>query len=247
MFTRSAGEVAAGTREEQGQVSGSAAGALRVLSQGGASMYARSTSLQARPSSMDAGIDLVRNEVLPAVQAMAGCVGLSMMADRKSGRCIVTSAWESQDNMRASDAAVAPLRERAGKTLGGIPYVEEWEIAALHRNHHSHQGACVRVVWFHDASGAGPENLDRGVDLFKTVNLPSLEEMDGFCSASLFVDRAAMRAVSSVTWDSRAAMGASRDAGKRLRQRTAAEIGVDILDVAEFDLLVAHLRVPEMV
>ena len=209
-------------------------------------MYARSTSLQAKVSSMDAGIKLIRDEVLPAVQAMQGCVGLSMMADRKSGRCIITSAWESQDEMRASDAAIAPLRERAGKVLGGLPYVEEWEIAGLHRNHHSHQGACVRVVWMHGTGDSSAETMDKGMDFFRTVTLPTLEQIDGFCSASLFVDRATMRAVTSVTWDSRAAMEASRDAGMKLRATTSTRMAVDIMDVAEFDLLVAHLRVPEM-
>jgi quinol monooxygenase YgiN len=209
-------------------------------------MYARSTSLQARVSSMDAGIDLIRDEVLPAVQAMQGCVGLSMMADRKSGRCIVTSAWESRDEMRASDAAIAPLRERAGKVLGGVPYVEEWEIAGLHRDHRSHQGACVRVVWMHGTGDSADEKMEKGIDFYRTVTLPTLEQIDGFCSASLFVDRDTMRAVSSVTWDSRAAMEASRDAGMKLRASTSTQLGVDIMDVAEFDLLVAHLRVPEM-
>ena len=209
-------------------------------------MYARSTSLQAKVSSMDAGVDLIRSEVLPAVQAMQGCVGLSMMVDWKSGRCIVTSAWETQDEMQASDAAIAPLRERAGKMLGGVPYVEEWEIAGLHRNHHSHQGACVRVVWMHGNGNSAGEMMEKGMDFFRTVTLPTLEQMDGFCSASLFVDRDTMRAVSSVTWDSRAAMQASRDAGMKLRASTSTQMAVDIMDVAEFDLLVAHLRVPEM-
>jgi heme-degrading monooxygenase HmoA len=209
-------------------------------------MYARSTSLQARPSSMDAGIDLIRTEVLPAVQGMQGCVGLSMMADRSSGRCIVTSAWESMAEMRASDAAVGKLRERAGKLLGGSPYVEEWEIAALHRHHHSHQGACVRAVWMQGAPPATPEGLEQGREYVRMVMLPALEKLEGFCSASLFVDPSTMRAVSSVTWDSRESMIASRDAAMKLRAAASTQLGVDILDVAEFDLLIAHLRVPEM-
>ena len=205
-------------------------------------MYARSTTFQARTSSIDAGIEFVRDEVMPAVQAMSGCLGLSMMADRKSGRCIVTTAWDSLDDMRASDAAVAPLRERGGKVLGGLPFVEEWEIAVLHRHHHSHQGACVRAVWMH----GDPAKLDQGVDMYRMATLPALESLEGFCSASLFIDRSDGRVVTSTTYDSRDAMAASSDAAMKLRQATAAEAGVDILDVAEFDLLVAHLRVPEM-
>lgn len=210
-------------------------------------MFARSTWIQARVPSLDAGVDMIRNEVLPAVQAMDGCIGLSMMADRKSGRCIVTSAWESKDAMHASDSAVAHLRERAGKLLGGEPYVEEWEIAALHRHHHSHQGACARVVWMHGMPPATAEKIEQSRDFFKMVMLPTLEQTEGFCSASLFLDPATMRTVSSVVWDSRAAMEASRDSAAKLKESARTQLAVDILDVAEFDLLIAHLRAPEMV
>jgi len=210
-------------------------------------MFARSTWIQARVPSLDAGVDMIRNDVLPAVQAMDGCIGLSMMADRKSGRCIVTSAWESKDAMHASDSAVAHLRERAGKLLGGEPYVEEWEIAALHRHHHSHQGACARVVWMHGMPPATAEKIEQSRDFFKMVMLPTLEQTEGFCSASLFLDPATMRTVSSVVWDSRAAMEASRDSAAKLKESARTQLAVDILDVAEFDLLIAHLRAPEMV
>jgi quinol monooxygenase YgiN len=205
-------------------------------------MFARSTTFQARLRTMDAGIDFLRAEVVPAVQAMDGCVGLSMMVDRGSGRCIVTSSWDSMDGMRASDSAIAPMRERAGTLLGGIPFVEEWEIAAMHRHHRTHEGACVRATWMHGAAA----DLDRGVDLYRMVTMPAMESLDGFCSASLFLDRSAGRAVISATYDSPAMMMSSREQAKDLRMRTAREARVDILDVAEFELLHAHLRVPEM-
>jgi len=210
-------------------------------------MFARSTWIQARVPSLDAGVAMIRDEVLPAVQAMDGCTGMSMMADRKSGRCIVTSAWESKDAMRASEAAVAHLRERAGKVLVGEPYVEEWEIAALHRHHHSHQGACARVVWMQGTPPATPEKLEKGHDFFKMVMLPMLEQTEGFCSASLFVDPATMRSVSSVVWDSRASMEASRNSAAKLKESARTQLQVEILDSAEYDLLLAHLRAPEMV
>lgn len=191
---------------------------------------------------MDAGIGFLRDEVVPAVQAMDGCLGMSMMADRESGRCIVTSSWDSMDDMRASDAAIAPMRERAGNLLGGLPFVEEWEIGAMHRHHRTQAGACVRATWMHGAAA----DLDRGVDLFRMVTMPALEGLAGFCSAALFLDRSTGRAVISAGYDSPAMMIASREQATDLRLRTAREARVDVLDVAEFDLLHAHLRVPEM-
>ena len=145
--------------------------------------------------------------------------------------------------MHDSDAAIAPMRERGGQVLGGAPFVEEWEIALLHRNHHSHDGACVRATWTH----GDPSHMDDAVAMFRMTTLPAMEALDGFCSASMFIERSAGRAVTSVTYDSRAAMDTSREEAMKLRRRIVMETGSDVLDVAEFDLMVAHLRVPEMV
>ena len=124
-------------------------------------MYARSSTFRARPDSVDAGVAFMRDEVMPAVLAMPGCSGMSMMADRRSGRCIATTAWDAMEPMRASAGQIAPMRERGAVILGAVayeagptgfglargePFIEEWEIAVLHRAHRSHEGACVRAT-----------------------------------------------------------------------------------------------------
>lgn len=206
-------------------------------------MHARSITIMASPESADAGIAFVRDEVMPMLLGMDGCIGLSMLVDRTSGRCIATSAWQNEQAMRASDAELRPVRERAAEMLGGSrPEVEEWEIAVLHRDHTSAEGACVRATWLR----MDPQQLDRGVDVFKMGALRSVEEFDGFCSASLFVNRQSGRAVISVTFDSRDGMERSRERGKGLREQLAGETNAEIVDVCEFELALAHLRVPEM-
>jgi hypothetical protein len=66
----------------------------------------------------------------------------------------------------------------------GSAQVEEWEIAAMHREQRSSDGACVRATWVK----VDPDQLDRGIDFYKMTILPALEELEGFCSASLLVD-----------------------------------------------------------
>lgn len=205
-------------------------------------MYARSTTFQARPGTIDDGIAFCRDEVLPLIQGIDGCVGLSLIVNRDSGRCIATSAWDSEETMRASDKQLRPIRERAGEIFGGSPQVEEWEIGGLHRDHRSTDGACTRVSWMQGQPGEG----DRLVEVFKNV-LPTLETWDGFCSASLLVNRSTGRCAITTTWDSRSALEKSRAKADQTRAKAADDSGTRIAEVEEFELALAHLRVPELV
>jgi hypothetical protein len=206
-------------------------------------VYARSTTIHADPASIDAGIAYTRDKVMPAVQAMDGCVGISLLVDRQSGRSIVTSAWDTEGAMRGSENQVVPIRNRAAEMFGGTRTVDHWEIAAVHRDHHTGDGACVRATWMK----VDKAMVDGGIELFKASVLPELEALEGFCSASLMVNRATGHAVTSVTFDSREAMERARERGDALKAEKSTEAGATELDDGEFDLALAHLRVPEMV
>jgi heme-degrading monooxygenase HmoA len=206
-------------------------------------VYARSTTIQAQPSSIDDGIAYLRDEVMPALQEIDGCVGVSLLVDRESGRCIATSAWETDEAMHASAERVQPIRDQAAEKFGGSANVEEWEIAALHRDHRSGAGACARVTW---VSGEA-DRMDQNVEYYKTAVLPDLENLEGFCSASLLINRASGRAVSCATFDSREAMERNREQSMALKNEKIQEANVEELDEREFELAIAHLRVPELV
>jgi heme-degrading monooxygenase HmoA len=206
-------------------------------------VYARSTTIEAQPSSIDAGIAQVRDVVMPALQQVDGCVGMSLLVDRQSGRCIATSAWETQEAMHASAERVRPVRDQAAEAFGGSPTVDEWEIAVLHRDHRSSPGAGVRTTWLK----VRPDQFDRAIQFYRESVLPAIEQLEGFCSASLMLDRASWRAVSSSTFDSLEAMERNGDAARSLRTARLRDLGTDQYDVGEFELALAHLRVPELV
>ena len=99
-------------------------------------MYARSTTIQGQPSSIDAGIAHMRDTVMPALEGIDGCVGLSLLVDRTSGRCIATTSWESEEAMRASADVHSAGFVTGPRSFSVVAQqVEEWEIAAMHREH----------------------------------------------------------------------------------------------------------------
>ncbi|HXS86776.1 MAG TPA: antibiotic biosynthesis monooxygenase [Mycobacterium sp.] len=208
-------------------------------------MYARSTTIQAQPSSIDAGVAHVRDEIMPALRDIDGCVGLSLLVDRQSGRCIVTTCWDSEDAMRASEERVRSIRHRAADEFGGIgsPTVEEWELAVVHRDHRSGQGACARVTWV----TSDPAQTDQNIEYYKAAVLPDMESLEGFCSTSLMVNRTSGRAVSCASFDSREAMDRNREQSNALKNQKIQEAGVAEADEHEFELVLAHLRAPELV
>jgi hypothetical protein len=173
---------------------------------------------------------------------MDGCVGMSLLVDRESGQCIATTAWETQEAMAASAERVRPVRERAEQVLGASTSdVAQWEVAVVHRDHASPDGACARVTWV-----SGAPSIDRVVDVYRMGILPRIQELDGFCSASLMTDSATGRAVGTVSFDSREAMERSRDTTAAIRQAAVAEMGATVDQVAEMEVALAHLHVPEM-
>jgi hypothetical protein len=206
-------------------------------------MYARSTTVRGKPQAMDDGIAYVRDKVMPTIQPMDGCVGLSMLAERETGRCIVTTSWTDLDALTASAEGVMAMRQRTAEIMGGPAEVQEWEVALMHRLHTAHHGACARVIW----SDGDPADSDRMLDSFRMGVLPKLDDLMGCCSVSLMIDRSTGRGVLTTTYDSPQDMTAAREMAAGMREEFAQQMHRAVTEVAEFELVVAHLRLPEMV
>ncbi|MGY1804989.1 hypothetical protein ACI78T_17040 [Blastococcus sp. SYSU D00922] len=205
-------------------------------------MYARSTTVHGDPQVLDEGIAYVRDKMMPAVRQMDGCIGLSMLCDRTSGRSIVTTSWADAEAMRRSADPMSPMRHRAAELLGGeAGDVNEWEIAVMHRMHETHNGACARVL----VGQGDPARIDELVDTFRMSMLPRIEDLPGFVSLSLMVDRERGRTATAVGYDSRQSMAEAEQPGRALRQEFTSRMGTEVTDVAVYDIVLAHLRVPE--
>jgi quinol monooxygenase YgiN len=206
-------------------------------------MYARSTTVRGNLQAMDEGIAYVRDQVMPAVRQMDGCIGLSMLTERDSGRCITTTSWADADSMHRSAEGVVAMRQRIAEILGGPAEVQEWAIVLMYRLHQAHHGACARVIWT-DGDAA---DVDRMIDSFRMTVLPQLEDLAGCCSVSVMLDRDTGKAVFTTTYDSPQDMVAARERATQIRQEFTQLMNRTITEVAEFELVLGHLRVPETV
>ena len=207
-------------------------------------MYARSTTVTGNPGSLDAGITYVRDVVMPMVQGLPGWVGLSMLCDRESGRCVITTSWETQDAMRTSAPMLRATRSRAGQILGDpAPEVREWEVAIMHRLHPTGPGARTRVTW----TRTDPTRVGDAIDAYRMGVVPQIEAWPGFCSVSMMVDRLSGRAALAVNYVDREAMLAAGQRADALQQQYVREMGGRITEVGIFELVLAHLQVPETV
>jgi hypothetical protein len=167
-----------------------------------------------------------------------------MLVDRESGRAIVTTAWDSEQALRDSAERVRDMRAKAASTMAAsTPEVQDWEIAVLHRARPAGEGACVRVTWMQ----GDPAKREEQLDAYRSMILPRLDQLPGFCSVSLLIDPVSGRGASAVTYESREALEATREVAMQLREEAARAIGTQFLDIAEFELALAHLRVPETV
>jgi hypothetical protein len=109
--------------------------------------------------------------------------------------------------------------------------------------HATGDGACAAVTWTH----GDPAGLEHMIDSFRMAILPKMEEIPGFCSVSLMLDRASGRGATAVTLDNRASMDAARDRMTAMRSEFLSSMNREAMETAAFDVVLAHLRVPETV
>jgi len=129
-------------------------------------IHARTATHLGRPENMNACLRFLRDDVVPTILSMPRCVGLSVLADHRSGLCIITTAWETSEAMHASVARIRPLRDQTSKIMHSSVDLEEWQIAAMHRKHPAGTPVGAQVTWLRVDPGdtdATRARCDQGV------------------------------------------------------------------------------------
>ncbi|OMQ16320.1 hypothetical protein A7K94_0203300 [Modestobacter sp. VKM Ac-2676] len=206
-------------------------------------MYARSTTIHGDRQAVDAGIAYVRDEAMPKLRQMDGCVGLSLLSDPDTGQSIMTTSWQDEARLQASRDDVRPWAEGTAEAFGGRAEVEEWEIAAMHRVPDAPAGTCSRVTWLR----TDPDSVQRAVDAVRLSLMPQLDDLPGFCSVSVMTRRSDGVAVAAVSYDSWDNLEKAAEGARVFREEFGPTMGITVTDTANFQLALAHLQVPETI
>jgi heme-degrading monooxygenase HmoA len=92
--------------------------------------FARVSEYRGSPSKIDDGIQAAKGSE-SALKQMQGFHQVFLFADRKTGRCMTMSFWDSEDTLNRSLSGVNPIREGIARSLGSTekPTFEVYELA----------------------------------------------------------------------------------------------------------------------
>ena len=81
-------------------------------------MYARVHVLETTPEQSDAGLEIVRDQLLPWLRDTSGYRGLIRLLDREAGKTLVVTLWADEEALNASTEAGEQLAELTAQTTG---------------------------------------------------------------------------------------------------------------------------------
>ncbi len=135
--------------------------------------------------------------------------------------------------MHASGAMARDLLQRTVEAMGGGDIrMHEWEIALMHRPFMAGEGSCARVIWLRSDPATLPEALEN----LPLTLLPRIDDTEGFCGLDLFVDRTTGDCLMTGVYENPQTVEVSRDQAETLREQMAEHMGMEITEVAEFEL-----------
>ena len=167
-------------------------------------MYTRLVSFTGA-TNIDAGVDYLRDEVLPVLNAQRGYRGVTASGDRAAGVLHILSLWETEEDRGASDSALGKAREEAIKIVGGALEIENFEQVVEAISKRPTPGCHLNVVRVR----MDPASIDANVEWFKDMIAPQISSQPGFCSLRNMVDRQTGRAVSGSVFEDKETADAS--------------------------------------
>ena len=188
-------------------------------------------------TNIDAGVDYLRDEVVPVLNAQRGYRGVSASADRPAATLSILSLWDTEADRAASDSALGKAREEALKLIGGSLTIENLEQVASAVAKPPVPGCALYV----SRVSMDPASVDDNIAFFKDEMLPRIQVAPGFCALRNMVDRQSGRAVVGMIFEDRKALDAFV-AGTEERRAPAVARGISFGESSVREVLLSEIK-----
>jgi heme-degrading monooxygenase HmoA len=84
-----------------------------------AGVFVRVTTVEADPAKTDEAIAFFEEKIVPVIRKQPGARTALLFVNRKTGRSFAATAWDTEQDLQKSEAAVTGLREETIKRSGG--------------------------------------------------------------------------------------------------------------------------------
>jgi heme-degrading monooxygenase HmoA len=199
-------------------------------------MFARVIRIQATPEQVEPVIRLFREQGVPIVRQAKGFKGQSLLADRKAGKGMSISLWETEADAEAFGAATPQqpahqLRTQAAQTLG-LPALqaETYEVAAQSPEDglSGAEGRYARVI----AAQGAPDQVEASIRMFRE-QAPRAQKIAGFRGNYLLLDRKAAKGIAISLWETEGDAKAADAAAAQLAAQAMKDLKLTELPKAE--------------
>jgi heme-degrading monooxygenase HmoA len=181
-------------------------------------MHARVVTFTGVPD-IDAGIGVIRENVVPVMRDQKGFRGLHASADRSHGVLGVLTIWDTEAERDASWDAVAPVRRENMAAIGGEVSVDRYELLLQRIGGVPPAPGSALLLLPVDMDTA---RIDEHLAFFRTQVLPEITASPGFQAVRLLANRETGRGMSGTVWSDLAAMTEAAAATESRRQGAAA-------------------------
>ncbi len=95
------------------------------------SMQARITTIEGDGAKIDDALEVIDEEVMPALKALEGFTAANFLVDRSAGRLVAVAFYADEAALEGSVEAVGPMRNEVADAMGGkVVGVESYELVA---------------------------------------------------------------------------------------------------------------------
>jgi heme-degrading monooxygenase HmoA len=200
-------------------------------------MYTRIVSFNGA-TDIDAGVEFLRETVIPMLDAQSGFLGVIASAHRSQRIFAVLSLWATEADRALSDTALSAIRKEAAEVIGGELTVDNYEsMIAEMGDSPPRKGSALGVTQLQ----MEPSRADENVEYFRTEVVPEIRALPGFQSLRHMINRETGAGVVGMAWDSPTALAHSADVLKR-RRAMAEGRGVTLSDISVREILLVDLR-----